>query len=123
MISHSNQNKGDVRSKTRSLDQIPLKPCSPSGGQSFASIFMKLYQNVCWMISQSNSNKGDFRSKTRSLDQISLKPCSPSRGHNFASIFMKLHQNVCLDDILVKFEYGSCWIKIRSDLFKTLFIL
>ena len=24
-----------------------LKPCSPSRGHSFASIFMKLYQNVC----------------------------------------------------------------------------
>ena len=32
-------------------------------------------------------------------------------GHSFASIFMKLHQNVCLDDVLVRFEYGSCRIK------------
>ena len=50
---------------------------------------------------------GHVGSKTSSLGQISLKPFSPSRGHNFASIFKKLHQNVCLDNILVKFEYGS----------------
>ena len=33
--------------KTRSLGQIVLKTCSLSRGHSFASIFMKLYQNVC----------------------------------------------------------------------------
>ena len=47
MISQSNLKKGDVGSKTRSLGQISLRPCSPSRGHSFASIFMKLYQNVC----------------------------------------------------------------------------
>ena len=43
-----------------------------------------------------------------------FKTLLPSRGHSFTSIFMKLHQNVCLDDILAKFKYGSCQIKIRS---------
>ena len=38
---------GHVGSKIRSLGQISLKPCSPSRGNSFASIFMKIYQNVC----------------------------------------------------------------------------
>ena len=38
---------GHVRSKNRSLGQISLKPYSHSRGHSFASIFMKLHQNVC----------------------------------------------------------------------------
>ena len=54
-----------------------------------------------------------IKSKTRSLGQISFKPCSASRGHSVALIIMK-RKNICLDDILVKFEYGSCWVKIRS---------
>ena len=58
---------------------------------------------------------GHIKSKTRSLGQISLKPCSASRGHSMvyyvALSIMKLYQNVCLDDILVKFEYGSCQFK------------
>ena len=37
---------GHVRSKTRSLDQILGKPCVHSGGHSFDSKFMKLYQNA-----------------------------------------------------------------------------
>ena len=34
-----------------------------------------------------------------------------SRGHIFSLIIMKFDQHVCLDDILHKFENGSCWIK------------
>ena len=63
------------------------------------------------IMSRSGLNIGHVRSKTRSLGQISLKPYSPSRGHSFASVFMELYKNVCLDDILVKFEYGSCRVK------------
>ena len=86
MISRSDSNMGHVRSKTRSVGQISLKPCSPSRGHSYASILMKLYQNVCLDDSTSNdsSNMDHVGSKTRSLGQISLKPCSPSRGHSFA---------------------------------------
>ena len=62
-------------------------------------------------VSRSSLNMGHVRSKNRSLGQISLKPCSPSRGHSFALILMKLYQNVCLDDISIRFEYGSCQVK------------
>ena len=54
---------------------------------------------------------GYVGSKASSLDQISLKHSVHSRGRNFASIFIKLHQNICIDDILMKFENGSCQIK------------
>ena len=46
--------------------------------------------------------------------QISLKPYSPSRGHSFALIIRELCQNVCLDNVLVKLEFGLCWVKTRS---------
>ena len=55
--------------KTGSLGQIELKSCSPSRGHSFASIFMKLYQNVCldngcdWVqkkVTRSNLSKNFF---------------------------------------------------------------
>ena len=46
MISRSCLNTGHVRSKTRSLDRISLKPFLPSFGNSFASIIMKLHQNI-----------------------------------------------------------------------------
>ena len=49
MISWSSLNMGHVGSKTRSLGQISLKPCSLFRGHSFASIFMKLHQNVCFV--------------------------------------------------------------------------
>ena len=102
---------GHVGSKTRSLGQISLKTCSSSRLHSFASVFMKLTRIFVLMILGSSLNKGYVGSKTRSLGPISSKYCSPSRGHSIASVFMKLHQNVCLDDILVKFECGSGWIK------------
>ena len=54
---------------------------------------------------------GHVESKTRSLGQIALKPCSSSRGHSFASVFMKLNQNDSLNEISIRFEYGSCQIQ------------
>ena len=57
---------------------------------------------------------GDVRSKTRSLSQISEKLYIHSRGHIFSPIIMKRDQNVCLDEILDRFENGSCWVKTRS---------
>ena len=47
MLSLLSLNMGHVRSKTSTLGQISLKPFSPSRGHSFASIFMKLYKNIC----------------------------------------------------------------------------
>ena len=46
MISQSSLNMGHVGSKTRSLCRISLKPCSPSQGHNFSSIFLEFYQNV-----------------------------------------------------------------------------
>ena len=71
---------------------------------------MKLYQNVCpddisvqiWVM---------LGQKIRSPGQSALKPCSSSRGNSFALVFMKLKQNDSLDEISVKFEYGSHQIK------------
>ena len=48
MISRTLSDMGHVRSKTRSLGQISLNPCSPSRGHIFASVIMKLYKNICW---------------------------------------------------------------------------
>ena len=55
--------------------------------------------------------------------QIIEKPCEHSRGHSFGPIIIKLAQNDCLDNISVKFEYGSCRVKnkvSRSNHGKTL---
>ena len=58
---------------------------------------------------------GHVRLKTRSVGQIFKKPCEHSRGHCFGPIFIKLVQNDHLDNITVKFEFGSCqFIKKRS---------
>ena len=46
-----------VGSKTRSLCKISLKTCSPYRGNSFASIVMKLHQNVCLVILVKNKGK------------------------------------------------------------------
>ena len=86
MISRSSSNMGYVWSKTRSLGQISVKPCSHSTGNSFASILMKLYQNVCL---DDVLVKFEYRFMSdKKLGQICSKPCSPPRGHNFASIFI-----------------------------------
>ena len=84
-ISRWSSNMCHVKSKSRSLRQFSLKPCSLSRGHSFISIFMKLHQNVC-------------RTKSRSLGQICSKPCSSFRGHSFASIVINFYQNVSLHD-------------------------
>ena len=57
---------------------------------------------------------GHVGSKTRSVGQIKEKPCEHSRGHSFCPIFIKLATNDHLDNISVKFEYGSCQVKTRS---------
>ena len=81
---------------------------SPSKSYSFASVSIKLYQNV-WR----NNNSVKFEYGSCQV-KISLKPCSHSTGHSFASVFMKHYQNICLDDISVKLEYGSCPSKTSS---------
>ena len=67
------------------------------------------------MKSRTSLKKGHVRSKTRSLGQISKKPYVHSRGHIFSPIIMKHGQNVCIDEILDRFEYGSCLVKTRSQ--------
>ena len=57
---------------------------------------------------------GHVRSKNMSLGQISEKPYLHSRGHIFSPVIMKLGQSICLDEILDRFENGSCWVKTRS---------
>ena len=54
---------------------------------------------------------GHVRLKTRSPGQILEKPCVHSRGHIISPIIMKPGQNDFLDEILVEFENGSCWLK------------
>ena len=49
--------------------------------------------------------------KTRSVGQIIEKPCEHFRDHSFGPIFIKLGQNDHLDNISVKFKYGSCQVK------------
>ena len=54
---------------------------------------------------------GHVRLKTRSVDQLIEKPCEHSRGLSFGPIIIKLAQNDHLDNIPVKFDYGSCQVK------------
>ena len=54
---------------------------------------------------------GHVRSKTRSLGQNLKRKRVRSRGHIFCLIIMKLGQNVCVDEIVDKFENGSCRVK------------
>ena len=70
-----------------------------------------LLRMIILTISQLSSTMGDVGSKTRSVGQIMEKPCEYSRGHSFGPIIIKLAQNDCLDNISVKFEYGSCLVK------------
>ena len=48
--------------------------------------------------------------KTRSVGHID-KPCEHFRDHSLCPIFIKLAQNNHLDNISVKFKYGSCQVK------------
>ena len=70
-----------------------------------------LLRMIVLTISRSSSNMGHVGSKTRSVGQIMEKPCEHSRGHSFSPIIIKLAQNDHLDNISVKFEYGSCGVK------------
>ena len=51
---------------------------------------------------------GCVQSKARSPGQILGIPCVCSRGHIFRPLLLKLGQNVYLDEMLDKFENGSC---------------
>ena len=77
----------------------------------FVQSSSNLLRMIILTISQSSSNMSDVGSKTRSVGQIMEKPCEHSRGHSFGQIFIKLAQNDHLDNISVRFEYGSCWVK------------
>ena len=82
-----------------------------------------LLRMIILTISQSSSNIGHVGSKTRSVGQIIEKPCEHSRGHSFSPIIIKLAQNDHLDNISIKFEYGSSGVKnkvSRSTQRKTL---
>ena len=70
-----------------------------------------LLRMIILTIYQSSSNMGDVRSKTRSVGQIMENSCEHSRGHIFGPIFIKLAQNNHLDNITVKSQYGSGWVK------------
>ena len=94
------------------LGQVSEKPCVHSRGYIFCPIIMKLGQNVCLMKSWKIWKISLIQSKTRSPGQILGKPCVCSGGHIFSRIIMKLGQNVCLDEILLKFENGSCRSKV-----------
>ena len=92
-----------------------------------ATVFVQSSSNLLRMIiltiSRSSSNMGHVGSKTRSVGQIIEKPCEHSRGHSFGPVIIKLAQNDYLDNISVKFEYGSCQVKnkvSRSNHGKTL---
>ena len=54
---------------------------------------------------------GHVRSKSRSLGQILEKPCVRSGSHIFSQVIIKPVQHARLDEILNKFENGSCRVK------------
>ena len=70
-----------------------------------------LLRMIILTISQSSLNMDHVGSKCRSAGQIIEKPCEHSRGHSFSLIFIKLAQNNNLDNISVKFKYGSYGVK------------
>ena len=90
---------GHLGSKTRSVGQIIEKPCEHFRGHSFGPVFIKLGQDRIWIM---------LGPKTRSVGQIIEKPCEHFRDHSLCPIFIKLAQNNHLDNISVKFKYGSC---------------
>ena len=94
MILQSSLNMDHIKSKTRSIGQISLKPCSASRGSIVALIIMKLYQNVCLDDILVEFEYRSCRVKIRSLGKISLKYLLLLRGHSFASILMKLYKIV-----------------------------
>ena len=98
---------GQVRSKTKSVDQILEKPCVRSRGHIFSLIIIELGQNVCLDKILDELDNRLCWVKTRSLGQILEKPCVRSKGHIFSPIIIKCGQNVCLDEISDKFGNGS----------------
>ena len=81
------------------------------GAMILAQSSSNLVRMLIWMISRSNLNMGQVGSKSRSRGQILEKPYEHSRGHIFSPIFIKLGQDAYLDDVWIKFEYGSGRIK------------
>ena len=71
----------------------------------------KLVRMIVSMKSWPSSKLGHVGSKTRSLGQIIQKACEHSRGYIYGPILMKVGQNDCLNEILAKFETGSCGVK------------
>ena len=60
------------------------------------------------IISRLSLKLGHVGSKTRSLGQILDKHCVHSKRHSFDPKFMKLWLNVNHNNVLVRFETGSC---------------
>ena len=98
---------GDVRSKSRSLDQISENPYVHSRGHIFCPIIMKRGQDVCLDEISDRFENGSCWVKTRSLVQSLEKPYVCSRSFIFSPIITKLGQNVCLDKTSDVFENGS----------------
>ena len=104
-------NMGHVGSRTMTLGQISSKLCVQYKNCSFASVFMKLHQNVCLDNVSVKFENGSCGSKSSSLVQISLNSPVHCRGQSFDPVFMQLHQN-CFD-ISVKFKYQGLHISLK----------
>ena len=109
-ISRSNY-MGHVGSKTRSVGPIIEKPCNTLEATLCIQSSWKFVKMFVLMKSLSSLNMGHVGSKTRSVSQIIEKPCEHLKVTVFGPIFIKLAQNDHLDNISVKFEYGSCRVK------------
>ena len=87
--------------KTRSVGQIignlVNTPEATVLVQSSSNL-VKIKYGSCWVL-------------TRPVGQIIEKPCEHFREHSSGPIFIKLAQNDHLDNIWVKFKYGSSWVK------------
>ena len=93
------------------LSQVLEKLFVCTRGHIFSPVLMKLGQNVFLYEMSVSLNLGHIGSETSSLGQILEKPYVCPRGLIFSLILMKLSQNVCLNEILDKFENGSCQVK------------
>ena len=94
-----------VGSKTRSPCQIIENTCIRSRGLIFGSILMKL--TMFTLMKSQTSLKMGYLGHILVVE----KNCVRCRGHIFSQILMILGQNICLDEMLDKFENGSCWVK------------
>jgi nicotinamide riboside kinase len=111
MMSRSSSNLGHVGFKSRSLGQITKNLVNTLETTFLNQSSWNFVRMIVLMKSRSSLNLGHVGSKSRSLGQISQKPCEHYKDHIFNPIFMKLCQNDCIDDVLVKFESGSCGVK------------